>query len=270
MAEKPKVNTFQGSFREFARGVAHYPVFRNETLDAQQGLQKLREGLRHGTGGIIISTHFSEVDPVWIMNDATEKIGLRNIPILQPIASDRTYGGIILKLGEAAGVKIMPIVTPDAAERAEKRGEKLEKGQGLDEYFKKAAEVLDRGGLVSMPYTATRQPDLRLNERDDVTTKFIYEMTQAGVSNFNIHFAAPELPGVTDYSTRDVRKYNAFQKHIIHHGATYSIDEVLTMCRDNTEGISERRQKFNTVRNVGKLTYEELRKIVPSSYLPKE
>lgn len=269
MKEKlqPKVSPLHGSLRELFRGAIHYPILRNETRDPFGGLLKMQEGIRQGTGAVVIFTHFSEVDPVWMMNGVTEKIGMRNIPILQPIASDRTYGGAIIKLSGAVGIDLSPIVTPDAKERALHAGKLVTQGDGLETYMEKAAKTLQEGGIVSTPYFATRQPHLS-ESGPGVTTKLLYEMQNRGVQDFNIHFAAPEILGVKDY--REKRKFNLFTKHIINHGETYSIQEFLELCGgESIPGETERRKKYRALKNVEKTAYEAFKKIVPTGYMPR-
>src|SRR5690242_15633241 len=92
-----KVGVGQRFFREvIARDLLH-PItnkHKTEVIDPE-GLRNFQEMLRQGKGGVLISNHFSALDPFWVIAEATKTMGLRSIEVMQPIRWDRVPPGLM-------------------------------------------------------------------------------------------------------------------------------------------------------------------------------
>ena len=281
MKERPAhVNPAQMAFREFARGhIFHYLAFNNESQDPFGGLKILHEHLRKRKEGVVVvEMHFSQIDPAWALNDVTEKMGFRSIPVTQPIAADRTPFYLPLA-ARFAGINMVKVVSPDVKERADKKdpNNKVVQGAGMTEYMHKAVEIVKKGGIVGSPTQATREPQLKLNDGNQaVTTKLLVGLIRAGLEDFAIHFVAFDMKGLNgkeDYESKKRRRYNRWKKHTTIHGGTYTLAEFLKLAEVELPPETSARKKAAIIAgNFAKIelfVYQEQARIAPDSYLPK-
>lgn len=263
------VNIAQAAFREVARGVLHYPMLRNETIIASpDGLRRAQEEfLGERRGLITIQMHFAQTDPVWNINDTTEKRGLRSVPMSGPVARHQTYPGLLL-LGRTVGINMTSVVTEETMKRAERKGEKVsyKQGDGVERYLSESERTLRKGGHVFVAQSGSRTAHLTQQEKRGPSAGVIGTMLGRGLDKFGIHFVAFEIDGLEDYSQK--RGFNIGQKYKVIHGNTYSAREFSELVAGpQREGQSDKQYNARVGLGTEAVVYEELARIAPSAYL---
>ena len=222
------------------------------------------EGLAaEGYGSLIVLNHFSKGDPQRIIFTVAASPVLRDRPIIAPIGVHQ-YKGWNNPLYGLMGLTVYPITTTDTEDYVNRHPEEKPKYQQaltrkgyaelLNGYYNHAIDTLSTGGVVILFPQGGRRSSL-----DNVTTavsSLINRTNRAGVDRFAVMFMGVGMKGLENYQDEGIRGLNM--------GSVYEFTpgRVLT----KVELTGEARERGITV---DQLTLEELKLVVPPSYLPR-
>lgn len=235
------INPFERTARRLTVTVSN-PLLKHEMTDKDHSVEKAKEALGRGEGVMILFNHFSTRDPPLIISIAFE---MGSKKVVAPIASHMDHL-VYHVIGKLIGVTIKPIVTKNTVK--ENKNRKL--GDGMIRYHNNAIRFLKEGGIVAMSPQGTRMP--HLGEPDNRTVgSFMAAAKGKHFETFNVLVIGLGIKGIDDYSDR--RGLNPHEIYTVNIGSCLTRQELMD-------------RAGNDPRAVDGIVYEELRKVIPSSY----
>jgi len=221
------------------------PVARSETIDDNNSLGKAKEGLRAGKGLLVIINHFSDKEPEQIIDKIFCQSTTDSKKIIVPIAYHKDKP-VYHKMGKIIDVDLKPIVTKSTLEKEEYKNLKL--NEGAVEFKNSSVELLREGGIVVLAPQGSRMP--YLDKPHATVGTFMLEAKRKGLDDYSFLFIASGIKGITDYSKKGIDGFNLNKKYTLNIGSYMTSKEILKKAEGD-------------FRNVDKIIYEELNKIVP-------
>lgn len=234
--------------RKVASAVLSPTLLRSEITRNDDSIEKAKETLRNGKGLIVIINHFSLKDPPLAANEIFRQREMDSKKIIAPIAYHMNNPAYQL-LVKLLGVNLIPIVTENTVREGKNDGHALDEGKG--KYIKDSLDLLRQGGIVVLAPQGSRQGYLGQPGRSIASLMFAAK--RGNVKDFSFLFIGFGIKGADDYSGNDVRGFNPFKKYSIKIGACLTKNEVMEKA-----GVD--------FRNVDRIAYEELGRVVPTSY----
>ncbi len=225
-------------------------ILRSETFNNHHGIDKAKEALRQGFGLIVIINHFSLKDPPLTINEIFKHNVMGSKKITAPIAyhvDKPSYH----EVGKLIDVTFSPIVTENTVKKGKHDGR--EKSEGKQEYLNASLDILRLGGIVILAPQGERKGTLGEPNESIIVGTIIAYAKKRRIEKFAFLFMGLGIEGVNDYSEKKVRGLNLFKKYNINIGACLTNQELMKKAGGN-------------YREVGRIVYEELDKIVPSNY----
>lgn len=265
--EYQQIRRGQKVFREAFRDIGRPLVFKLGTeLVDPSGLAEFRHMLREGRGGLLVSTHFSALDPMWVMAETTRD-GLRSIHMTGPIRVDRT-NPTLARIMSWTGVDMVPVVTPEAFKRDQERETPrgYKQGEGVMAYQSAIADAIKHKGLGYTSATHSRQDTFQPDPLRAIAGLIHLLAERHGLKNFGVHFVAPELPGVSEYATHKGIP-TAFKRARIRHGATFIAHELMDEARKSVpQGLNGSKKRKVETEALSNIIFRELAKVAPANY----
>lgn len=242
------IGFFEQVGRKLATGTLSHTILRSETTDTNHNIDRAKELLRAGNGLIVVINHFSIKDPPLAANEVFHHREMGNKRLIAPIAyhMDSPW---YHSLGKLIGFSLAPIVTENTVRVGKNGG--LAQGEGTNSYVAKSLDLLRDGGVVILAPQGSRKGHLGQPER--TVSMLMLTAKRKKIENISLLFLGFGIRGVDDYSDKKVRGFNPFKKYDINVGA----------CLTKEELIGKAAGDF---RNVDKVVFEELRKVVPPNY----
>lgn len=240
------------------------PFFRRTLIQPEHGLSRPQELAEQGYGNLFLFSHFSSSDIPIAFATVFENPQLRQREVLIPAALHQYYSWY-KPVGRLTGIEVCPIVTDDTEQYVKEHPLKEAKFKEaltregfatyLTTYINRALDILDNGGIVIMFPQGGRRPSL-----DSITPAvqmLITRSNRAKIDRFAITFIGLGIKGEQDYQRKDIKGYNLFKTYEERVGRTLTKGELKATTEEFGKSIDD-------------IVGEELRAIVPTSYLPKD
>jgi hypothetical protein len=201
------------------------PFFPLKTIDKYQGLKKAVKAAKEGKGLLLVFTHFSLRDAMEVNRCITYRNPLlRNRDSINPLAYYQ-HKPFLIAVGRFFHGKFYPIVNTSTLEK--KGYEHLPRGKGLPEFAAAAADMLSRGGVVTLAVNASRKEKLELEDPQKPIGYFVAALLAKGVKNYGLLPVGFEIKNAKSYAKKEAGGMNIFKTYVMNIGSYYPIKELL-------------------------------------------
>lgn len=249
MGKAANVGFLEHAARKLAIALLSPTILRYETTDSADSIAKAEKLLKEGQGIIVTHNHFSDGEPPRTVEELFRNTVMGSKKIIAPIAYHMNAFPYRL-LGKILDVTLKPIVTKNTVK--EKRYKDYKLNEGTEKYFAESIELLKKGGILVLAPQGTRMSHLGQSYSPTVGT-FMAGAKKNKLVSYAFLFIGFGIKGVDDYSKEGIRGLNLSREYIMNIGACLTSQEILERAKGN-------------YREVDKIVYDELRKVVPDAY----
>lgn len=228
--------------------------FPRKFIDRSNSLDQIVKAAHEGKGLIIVYTHFSFRDAMEVNRSiAFFQPELRKRYAINPLSFHQFNKPMEIMAKSYHGT-FYPVVNNSTLKK--EKYNHLPKGQGLKEFVNAGAQILKKGGTVSLAVNATRSEKLDMNDPQKPIGYFIAALQALRVHDYGVLLVCLSIENAKSYAKKDIGGMN-FGKTIIINLVKYlPVDKLLN--RPEVKG---------KLSNVDAYIRSEIAKTAPKEYL---